>query len=390
MSFWRKTSSGLRSSVSRSESDPSDKAKIEILESAGVVRVRDPRLFRQERRGWCRILAEAAICHPRVRAVQLDLEAAVCEIQFDDGPAAPSAIAMAEVLAASIRQADGSAVPLSCPPKPRKPRTGWWSRKSQDWTHLAAFPRNPSCSIWEARIKVPGLIELGHEALSVNTGRSSGLIGELLARSTAIDACQLDPRTRGLLAQYAPGQVEISSLLDHAEQALKACPPGRLAALSDDVSVASIPGEPTMLVAGPRRILYLTLGGVAFAMIVVGLAIPGIPTVTFLMVSSYYLVRSSTRLYDRLVRSRFFGPVIREWTLRHGLSRRSKGKLAGLTLAAIGASFVLVGITPIVLTVTFVLSSAGLFSLIRLPEVEAEKALGSASWTRIPLPAPSV
>ena len=125
-----------------------------------------------------------------------------------------------------------------------------------------------------------------------------------------------------------------------------------------------------MLVKGPRRVVYLALGGGAIVMVLVGLAIPGVPTVTFAMLSGYYLARSSIRLHGRLVRSRFFGPIIREWSLHHGLSAASKAKLFVVTMSVVGLSFVLVGITPLVLSVTFVLSTTGVVSLLRLPGPE--------------------
>ena len=62
-----------------------------------------------------------------------------------------------------------------------------------------------------------------------------------------------------------------------------------------------------------------------------------------------------------------------EWTTHHGLSRMSKAKLAGLTAMIVGVSLLLVPLTPLVLVVTFSLSSAGLYSLIRLPGIDAEK-----------------
>ena len=145
-----------------------------------------------------------------------------------------------------------------------------------------------------------------------------------------------------------------------------------------------------MLVNGPRRVVYLALGGGAIVMVFVGLAIPGVPTVTFAMLSGYYLARSSIRLHGRLVRSRFFGPIIREWSLHHGLSAASKAKLLVVTMGVVGLSFVLVGITPLVLSVTFVLSTTGVVSLLRLPGPEGENRLGLASRQVPGLPAPAV
>jgi uncharacterized membrane protein YbaN (DUF454 family) len=131
--------------------------------------------------------------------------------------------------------------------------------------------------------------------------------------------------------------------------------------------------EPTLLLTGSKRVLYLFLGGSSFAMIFVGLAIPGIPTVPFVMASSYYLARSSARLHGMLARSRIFGPIVVEWSTHHGLSRMSKAKLAGLTAVIVGISLLLVPLTPLVIVVTFSLSSAGLYSLLRLPGIDAER-----------------
>ena len=117
--------------------------------------------------------------------------------------------------------------------------------------------------------------------------------------------------------------------------------------------------------------LYLFLGGSSFAMIFVGLAIPGVPTVPFVMASTYYLARSSARLHETLARSNIFGPIVAEWATYHGLSRLSKVKLAGLTAIVVAVSLLLVPLTPLVITVTFSLSSAGLYGLLRLPTLDA-------------------
>jgi uncharacterized membrane protein YbaN (DUF454 family) len=155
-------------------------------------------------------------------------------------------------------------------------------------------------------------------------------------------------------------------------------------------SLTAFPGtieldqEPTLLTTGPKRGLYLFLGGSSFAMIFVGLAVPGIPTVPFVMASSYYLARSSRRLHGMLARSGTFGPIVVEWSKHHGLSRMSKAKLAGLAAIVVGISFLLVPLTPLVLIMTFALSSAGLYSLIRLPGIDDDTqplALQSISKT---------
>ena len=152
----------------------------------------------------------------------------------------------------------------------------------------------------------------------------------------------------------------------------RALPPEDWSCLTAFAGTIEFDQESTFLTTGPKRVLYLFLGGSSFALIFVGLAIPGIPTVPFVMASSYYLARSSARLHGMLARSSAFGPIVAEWTTHHGLSRKSKAKLAGLTAMIVGVSFLLVPLTPLVLVVTFSLSSAGLYSLLRLPGIDED------------------
>jgi uncharacterized membrane protein YbaN (DUF454 family) len=249
--------------------------RIEIDEAGRLIKVHDPRLFRADRRCWCRRLVEAAASRPGVLSVRLDLHTASFEVQFATVPSvtvttSPTS-AMADIFADAMSEANASHM------TDERDENEYvsWSVPREDWSCLTAFP---------------GTIELDQ--------------------------------------------------------------------------------EPTLLTTGPKRVLYLFLGGSSFALIFVGLAIPGIPTVPFVMASSYYLARSSARLHDMLARSRTFGTIVAEWTTHHGLSRMSKAKLAGLTAIIVGVSFLLVPLTPLVLVVTFSLSSAGLYSLLRLPGVD--------------------
>ena len=259
------------------------------------------------------------------------------------------------------------------------PRRGWFTRRLPEplaWTCLTAFRGETSASIWASRVRKSGVIEIEHPTLCGSQIDRTRLVGGLLGRYETLSSCQVDRRTHRLQVRFKPCRIGLAELLESAQSLLAGMSSGGSLANTECLPAVPSPSEPTILVTGPRRLVFLALGGGAFAMIFVGLAIPGIPTVTFAMLSSYYLARSSIRLHGQLVRSRFFGPLIREWSLHHGLSMASKTKLFVLTMSVVGLSFLLVGITPVVLTVTFVLSTAGLVSLVRLPGVEvAQRAL---------------
>ncbi len=248
--------------------------RIEIDEVGRLIKVHDPRLFRADRRQWCRKLVEAAARRPGVDLVRLDLNSASFEMQFAAVPSVSASPVreMADVFADAMSEADTM---IMIDASNETAEMSARSSRHEEWTSLTAFP---------------GTNELDQER--------------------------------------------------------------------------------TLLTTGPKRVLYLFLGGSSFAMIFVGLAIPGIPTVPFVMASSYYLARSSRRLHGMLARSSTFGPIVVEWSKHQGLSRMSKAKLAGLTAIVVGISFLLVPLTPLVLIMTFALSSAGLYSLLRLPGID--------------------
>ena len=75
----------------------------------------------------------------------------------------------------------------------------------------------------------------------------------------------------------------------------------------------------------------------------------GVPTVPFLLATSYYLARSSPGLNERLRRTAFFGPILREWEGHRALSLASKGKLIGLTATTVVVTVVLAPLTPLAL-----------------------------------------
>ena len=75
---------------------------------------------------------------------------------------------------------------------------------------------------------------------------------------------------------------------------------------------------------GPRRYLYLLLAGVFFVLACVGVLLPGLPTTPFLLLTSYFLLRSSPSLNRKLMQSRVFGRMLRDWHRRGALRPRVK------------------------------------------------------------------
>lgn len=76
----------------------------------------------------------------------------------------------------------------------------------------------------------------------------------------------------------------------------------------------------------PRYLRWLWLGGAYLALTlgVIGVILPGLPTVPFILLASYCAARGSRRLHDWLQAHRTFGPMIRDWEANGAVSRRAK------------------------------------------------------------------
>lgn len=72
------------------------------------------------------------------------------------------------------------------------------------------------------------------------------------------------------------------------------------------------------------RIAWLLLAGLSFAVGIVALVIPGIPTTEFILLSAFAASKSSPRFHRWLCQHRLFGPLIRNWENGGLVSRRTK------------------------------------------------------------------
>ena len=84
------------------------------------------------------------------------------------------------------------------------------------------------------------------------------------------------------------------------------------------------------------RLGYLSLGFLAFGLGAIGIFLPLLPTVPFMILAAYFFARSSPRLEAKLLDHAHFGPHIRRWREKGAISR--KGKHAALVAFGISAA----------------------------------------------------
>jgi len=76
------------------------------------------------------------------------------------------------------------------------------------------------------------------------------------------------------------------------------------------------------------RIFYLLAGWLSLALAALGVALPLLPTVPFVILAAFFFARGSPRLEAWLVNHPTMGPHIQAWRTRGAVSR--KGKIAAL------------------------------------------------------------
>lgn len=78
---------------------------------------------------------------------------------------------------------------------------------------------------------------------------------------------------------------------------------------------------------------WFTLGMLALALGAVGIFVPLLPTIPFLLLAAFGFARSSEGLHGWLLSHPIFGPPIEDWRKRGAIGRRAK-RLATLSILA--------------------------------------------------------
>ncbi|MFC2969981.1 YbaN family protein [Acidimangrovimonas pyrenivorans] len=94
--------------------------------------------------------------------------------------------------------------------------------------------------------------------------------------------------------------------------------------------------------------IWTAFGGLALALGAIGIFLPLLPTVPFLLLAAFCFARSSERLHDWLLGHPLFGPPIENWRQSGAISRRAKWA-ASLSIAAAFTLSLVLGVKPLIL-----------------------------------------
>lgn len=87
--------------------------------------------------------------------------------------------------------------------------------------------------------------------------------------------------------------------------------------------------------------IWAALGLVCVGLAVVGIVLPLLPTVPFLLLATFFFARSSSRLHNWLLSHPTFGPFIDDWNRSGAINPRAKRLATISVVAVLGLSLVL-------------------------------------------------
>ena len=98
------------------------------------------------------------------------------------------------------------------------------------------------------------------------------------------------------------------------------------------------------------RIIWLIFGLIALGLGCLGVVLPLLPTVPFILLAAFCFAKSSDRLHGWLLSHPLFGKMIQDWRQSGAISTKAK-KMATLSIALVFAISVITGVKPLILTI---------------------------------------
>lgn len=111
------------------------------------------------------------------------------------------------------------------------------------------------------------------------------------------------------------------------------------------------------------KIVYLTAGLIFFIIGLIGVVLPILPTTPFMLLTSYCLLKSSDKLNDRFIKTKFYREHVKPFKENKGMTMKSKlviiipVSLMLLTMAVLIDNTVMRIVIAVLLTVKIVVFS---------------------------------
>jgi Uncharacterized protein conserved in bacteria len=121
-----------------------------------------------------------------------------------------------------------------------------------------------------------------------------------------------------------------------------------------------------------KKIIYISVGTISLILGAVGVFLPLLPTTPFWLLTCWCYIRSSRKMYDRVMRNRYFGGYIRDYVEDKAIPVRTKiGILTVMWLSAILTSLYLIHLLWVKIGLILI-SSAVTWHILAFPTKKAK------------------
>lgn len=138
------------------------------------------------------------------------------------------------------------------------------------------------------------------------------------------------------------------------------------------IAIATQPIRDADVMSLVRKFVYGLLAAGSLGMAWVGLLVPGIPTVPFVILAATFAAKSSRSFHERLKRARVFGPMIRDWDTYGAVQPIVKVQAAIATLVIVTVTIIVAQPSPAMLTMIGVMCVVSLVIVARIPVIETD------------------
>lgn len=96
-----------------------------------------------------------------------------------------------------------------------------------------------------------------------------------------------------------------------------------------------------------KKYIFIILGSLFLTLGIIGIFLPVLPTTPFLLLTSFFYLKSSKRLHNWLINHKVFGEYIYNYITYKGVKKKDKIKSLILLYLTLSISFYLVDITHV-------------------------------------------
>ncbi len=115
------------------------------------------------------------------------------------------------------------------------------------------------------------------------------------------------------------------------------------------------------------KVLYGIAGSIALLLGVIGIFLPGLPTMPFVLLAAACFTKASPRVHRWMLQHHFFGPMLRNWQEHRSLTKRTKCVAIVSMLLMIGVSMWTFSGQPWIQIGLMTLAAIGATMVLRIP-----------------------